>query len=193
MSSRSRRWFLLFCRGVPVLLMSQRFSLPFILPPNQSSIDCLCLCPISPSSHQKKKKKEKKKRRYTMEQNRARKINLHIYGQQILSTGANSHNKSLVPSVGSVVSGRPRATLDSPTCKRQLKMDYRLSARMSLRPVLVWHAASSGLHQYLIHICKPSAGEEEAGRFKGQGHPHLHSKFKASLDYLRPYLKGTNR
>lgn len=143
----------------------------------------------------------KKKRPYTLEQNRAHKINLHIYGQHILNNGARNHNKSLVSSVGSVeASGRPQATewnytpLTQPTCKKQLKMDYRLSARISLSPVRPWREASSGLHQHLIHrvrlhtICKPSTGEEEAGRFKGQSHPHLHSKFKASLDYLKPYI-----
>lgn len=112
-----------------------------------------------------------------MEQNRVHKINLHIYGQQILNDGANSHVRSLVSSVGSVeTSGLPQnetITLTHPTCKKQLKMDYRLSARKSLSPVLVWRAASElwapsvpPTPGEVGYICKPRWGRGSRPKVK---------------------------
>jgi hypothetical protein len=43
-----------------------------------------------------------------------------------------------------------------------------------------------------VHTSHPSTLDLEAGAFCGQGHPHLNSKFKATLSYIRSNLK-TNK
>lgn len=42
------------------------------------------------------------------------------------------------------------------------------------------------------HACNLSAQELEAEASGVQGHPQLHSRFKARLGYMRPYVKQTN-
>lgn len=39
----------------------------------------------------------------------------------------------------------------------------------------------------LVHASNPRAQLAEAGGSEAQGHPQLHSKYEASLRYLRPY------
>lgn len=36
----------------------------------------------------------------------------------------------------------------------------------------------------LVHTCNPITEEREAGKSEVPGHPGLHRKFKASLDYM---------
>lgn len=40
----------------------------------------------------------------------------------------------------------------------------------------------------VIHSCQPSTGKVEAGRSEDEGHSQLHSKFEASLGYIKPRL-----
>lgn len=39
----------------------------------------------------------------------------------------------------------------------------------------------------VVPNCKPNIPEVDGGRPKVQDHPHPHSKFKASLDSVRPF------
>lgn len=41
----------------------------------------------------------------------------------------------------------------------------------------------------VVHICNPSTGEVEAGQSEVQGYLQVRGAFKASLAYMRPYLK----
>lgn len=40
--------------------------------------------------------------------------------------------------------------------------------------------------------CEASTWEEEVRLSEAQGHPQLHSEFKAKLGYMRPYIKPNN-
>lgn len=41
----------------------------------------------------------------------------------------------------------------------------------------------------IAHTCKSSAKEVEAEGSEVHGHPQQHSKFEASLEYTKPFLK----
>lgn len=44
-----------------------------------------------------------------------------------------------------------------------------------------------------VHACNSNTQEVEGGGSEVQGHPQLHSEFKASLGYIKPYLKIKRR
>lgn len=48
------------------------------------------------------------------------------------------------------------------------------------------------LHSLAAHTWHPSTGKVGAGGPGIQSHLHLHSKFQASLDYMRLCLKNAN-